>query len=205
MKNSNAKLLDVGCYVGHDLRALHFDGVPQASLHGLDLLDYADLGAELFNDAERFSIRGRFAIGDILDSSTESESSRLFDGKMDIVWCALVIHLFPWDKQVSACKRLVQYTAGPGSMILACQVGKKDIFGNFALHKVTDGKFKGTEPFGHSVETLRRLWIQAGEEAGVKLSVDTRWVEYEDYGLEPKRSKWLGQEMGVLECTVLLL
>jgi len=52
---------------------------------------------------------------------------------MDVVWCAAVIHMFPWNEQVAACKRLIHFTKGPGSMIMACQVGKQETAGELRM------------------------------------------------------------------------
>lgn len=86
------KLLDVGCYIGHDLRALYLAGVPQTSLYGLDIVDLLPMGQELFRDADRFDMTGRFIVGNVLDGGSETEAARMLDGRMDVVWCSAVLH-----------------------------------------------------------------------------------------------------------------
>ena len=93
--NPSPKVLDVGTFINHDLRALHFAGIPRKSLYGLDLVSFWDLGWDLFNDRAKFDIEAQLTLGDILDFSTTSDAARLLDGKMDVVWCSAVLHQFP--------------------------------------------------------------------------------------------------------------
>lgn len=199
----DGKVLDVGCYIGHDLRALQFAGVPQGALHGLDVLPFWEQGWELFNDREKFDLSGRVVVGDVLDFSAGSEASRLLDGRMDVVWSSAVLHQFAWDKQVVACKRLLRYTKGRGSFVFGCLAGSCKAAGDIEMERMTGGGVKrAEEPFKHDKESFERLWGVVGEEVGMGLEVEVRWTEWGDWGCEVERARFMGEDMGVLEFTV---
>lgn len=204
-KTQDAKVLDVGCYVGHDLRALGFAGVKQEALYGLDILPFWELGWELFNDKEKFDMEGRYVVGDILDSGSESEAAKLLDGKMDVVWSSAVIHQFPWDKAVLACKRMIQYTKGPGSFIFGCIVGSSQDEGPVEMEKMTKVKTDGTKPFRHNASSMKRLWMEVAEGVGLKIEVEAKVGKWEDYGCDPERCKVMGPDVGILDYSVKIL
>lgn len=202
--NPDAKAVDVGCYIAHDLRALYFAGVPQSQLYALDIIDFLDQGYELFNDRESFSLKGRNVIGDILDSDEESNAAKLLDGKMDIVWCAAILHQFSWDNQITACKRLLRYSNGPGSIILGCIAGSLTSSGLVDVSKLTGGKMvmAGDPPYRHNAESMKRLWNEVGNSLGIKLEAQAGLKTWEEFGIEQERGNTVGENMGVLEFTV---
>ncbi len=68
---SPARLLDVGCCFGQDLRKLVVDGVPSERLVGLEPESkFLDLGFELFADRELF--KGQMIAGNLFDESPNS-------------------------------------------------------------------------------------------------------------------------------------
>jgi hypothetical protein len=165
------KVLDVGTYISHDLRALHFAGIPLSSLYELDIISFADLGWELFNDRERFDIWDRLVLGDILDFATDSSAVRILDEEMDVVWCSAVLHQFTWVQSIAACKRLVRFTKGSGSLVVGYQVGGREEEGVLDIHEISKGKAEkgGVEasPFKHNAQSLESMWRCVGEELGL--------------------------------------
>lgn len=204
-----SKFLDVGSYIGHDLRALHIAGVPQSSLFGLDIVPFWDLGWELFNDTDKFGLKEgkQLIMGDILDTGTTSAAATLLDGKMSVVWVSAVLHQFNWTQGVAACKRLVRFTCGPGAIIAGAQVGSKESQGKINLHGMAGRKEleDDKQAVRHSCESMRRMWEAVGEELGTKLEVEASWKGWRDFGCEEERCKFMGADMGVLEFTVRLL
>ncbi|KAI0475726.1 hypothetical protein GGR56DRAFT_666591 [Xylariaceae sp. FL0804] len=96
-----ASLMDVGTFIGHDLRRLVFDGAPLGKLVGVDIVDFSDLSYELFRDRGRF--HSRFIQADFLSSSPE-----LWDG----------------ENQVKALETLISFTKpAPGSSVVGNQIG----------------------------------------------------------------------------------
>ncbi|KAI0973614.1 hypothetical protein F4678DRAFT_425349 [Xylaria arbuscula] len=63
-----AFFMDLGTFIGHDLRRLMYDGVPSENLIGVDIDNHFDLGYEFFRDRDRF--RGAFIQTDFLSSSS---------------------------------------------------------------------------------------------------------------------------------------
>jgi len=77
---SGAKLLDIGCYTGTDLRRLAMDGAPTANLYGSDIVNHWDLGYELFHDADKF--HAHYLESDLL---YPSKALRRLQGEIDVV------------------------------------------------------------------------------------------------------------------------
>jgi hypothetical protein len=55
----------------------------------------------------------------------ESEAADMLDGEMNIVWCSAVLHQVTWDQCVTACRPLVRFARGPGSLTVGCQVDSR--------------------------------------------------------------------------------
>lgn len=178
-----------------------FAGVQQGQLYGLDIIDFMPLGSELFRDADRFNMDGRFVVGDILDMNDESEAAHLLDGGMNVVWCSAILHQFPWDRAVEACKRLVKYSVGSRAMIIGAIVGSSGDEGSADLEGLTKGRTAGAGPFKHNAKSLDRLWKEVSHSSNLDLRVATTWKPWRDWGCDD-RCKVMGAEYGVLEWTV---
>ena len=208
--NPEPKILDVGTYISHDLRALRFAGVPMASLYGLDLVPFWDLGWELFNDKAKFDITAHLLQGDILDLSETSGAAQRLDGKMDVVWCSALLHQFPWAKQIAACKRLLRFSVGTGALIAGCQTGSKGEESTYDMQTITkgratEGRTEDTKPFKHNASSMERMWKAVGEELGLELEVSAMCGGWKQYGCEETRCQFMGDDVGVLEFTVKVL
>jgi SAM-dependent methyltransferase len=109
--------LDIGCFIGHDLRRLVFDGAPSNNLYAVDILNHWELGYEFFRDADKFS--AKFIETDILNPNEELKS---LEGKIDIISVTHVLHQWDWDGQVLAAMKLVSFSR-PGTLIVGYQAG----------------------------------------------------------------------------------
>ena len=78
-------LADIGCFIGHDLRHLVNDGAPAQNLYGFDIIDFWDLGFEMFQDRDRF--KAHFVQADIMAADSKLAE---FKGKLDIIYIAQV-------------------------------------------------------------------------------------------------------------------
>ena len=78
-------LADIGCFIGHDLRHLVNDGAPANNLYGFNIIDFWDLGFEMFQDRDWF--KAHFVQADIM--ATDSEFA-VFKGELDIIYVAQV-------------------------------------------------------------------------------------------------------------------
>ncbi|KAF7529939.1 hypothetical protein G7054_g9695 [Neopestalotiopsis clavispora] len=158
---SSNTFLDLGCCVGQVLRQLAHDGVSSSRLFGTDVEPrFMDVGYELFNDRKK--LRSMFVAGDIFaegDSPT-ADPLRLLDGKMTVVHAASFFHLFGWEDQVRAAKRVVRLMKprDKDCFIFGRQVGCED----------PSAQLDGTR-FLHNAESWQRMWDVVGVDTG------TRW------------------------------
>lgn len=162
---STDTFLDLACCVGQVLRKVAFDGVDSSRLYGTDLEQgFIDLGYELFRD--RGKLKATVVVGDVLkgdgDGRDEDERLKVLDGKITIIHSQSFFHLFSWDLQVKAAKRIIRFLKpnDPNVMIFGRQVGSSEP-GN-------DITMRGTTRFLHNAESWQRLWDEVGEQTGTK-------------------------------------
>lgn len=120
-----------------------------------------DMGYEPFFD--KVKLGARFITDDIF--SAESTLAAEFTRSFGIIHASNFFHLWCWDKQIEAAKRVVELLVPqPGSMIIGSQVGSKRArLMEFPVLKVS--------LFMQSLETFRRLWEVVGMETGVEFEV----------------------------------
>lgn len=87
---SGETLMDVGCFLGHDLPRLVYDGAPSDKIYAVDIVSHWDVGYNLFRDRDRFS--AQFIEADIVSGS---EALAPLRGQVDIITITQVIH--QWD------------------------------------------------------------------------------------------------------------
>lgn len=181
--------LDIGCCVGQDIRKLVSDGAPSENMYGSDLQkDFTEIGYELFKD--RDTLKTTFVTADILNPDSDLKQ---LDGTIDIVHAASFFHLFDWDDQVRAAKRLVKVMkAKPGVMVDGRQIGNSNA-------GVVPGTLHPTKPrFRHDADSFARMWKEVGEQTGTKWEVDAR-LDDEDlaatydpkFDVIPDGTRWL--------------
>lgn len=189
---SGGKLLDVGCYLGHDLRRLALDGAPQSCLYGNDIVNHWDLGYEFFNDKDRFA--ATYIESDLL---YPNEQLSKLHGQIDIVFIVHVLHQWDWDTQVLACKELVRFSK-VGSLVVGYQGGTVDIDA-----RTLSNKEKGQAEFSlHDAETFRRMWDVVGEQTGTKWNTDAQMVPWSELKGLKKEVDYLGDDFGLLRFKV---
>ncbi|RDL40145.1 Uncharacterized protein BP5553_00124 [Venustampulla echinocandica] len=156
-----ASLLDLGCCFAQDLRKLVHDGAPATNLWGAELeQEFINLGYELFLDKETFG--GHFMQADVFDM--EGPLKQL-DGKLDMVQVGLFLHLFSWEGQVTACKRIVGLMKPKtGTLIIGQQIGVLE------AKEVTVAGGKRVM-FKHNVESFEKMWKEVGEKTGTEWQV----------------------------------
>lgn len=95
----SAKVLDLGCCVAQDARALVMDGTPAENVVASDLLQhFIDLGFELFADKEgQGRIAGmKFQTADVFNQSDVNKLKEFAaaEGGYDVIYVGSFIHLF---------------------------------------------------------------------------------------------------------------
>lgn len=189
---SGSKLLDIGCYMGTDLRQLVRDGAPQENLIGNDIVNHWDLGYELFNDRDRFHVR--YIESDLLHSN---EGLSALHGGIDIVNIVHVLHQWDWDTQLLACKELVRFS-GPGSMVMGYQGATSDI-----ATRTRWNAENGQPDFTlHDAQTFERMWDVVGEETGTQWQTEAAIAPRKELTYRDEEVSYLGSDFAMLRFLV---
>ncbi|KAF2851674.1 hypothetical protein T440DRAFT_422227 [Plenodomus tracheiphilus IPT5] len=156
------QLLDLGCCMGQDIRKLVFDGAPSENIHASDIkADFWAFGYEMFLD--KSTLQTPFIEADIFDANSELKQ---LDGKINIIHANSFFHLFDWDDQFKAAKRVVQLLKPvSGSMIIGRQGGKPEAE---SLAHVQ----KGQTAFWHNPESWAEMWEEVGKQTGTEWKVE---------------------------------
>jgi hypothetical protein len=204
-------LVDIGCFIGHDLRHLVHDGAPSENLHGIDIADFWDLGFEMYNDRGHFN--AKFTKADFLSSDAAMAEFRdkcdiisIFQVRVDMTFLESeaakltsstpykVLHQWNWNGQVEACKTLVGFSK-PDSLVVGNQIGN------------TTGQEVSLESlpialWRHDVESFARLWKEVG------LATHTVWEcsswirTFEEMDWKSEDAGWMEEGVRVLEFVV---
>jgi SAM-dependent methyltransferase len=185
---ASGKFLDIGCYMGQDLRRLAHDGVPEANLIGADIVNHWDLGYEFFNDKDRF--HAQYIESDLLHPNEARQ--RLF-GQIDVVSLIHVLHQRDWDTQILACKEIVRFSK-PGSVVIGYQGGTNDI-AKRTKWNLENGQKEFTL---HDPETLRNMWEIVSEDMGMKWSTQAEIVPWNELATRMEDVTYLGEDFALL-------
>ncbi|MCJ1404073.1 hypothetical protein MMC11_007298 [Xylographa trunciseda] len=183
-------LVDVGCFIGHDLRRLAYDGAPSKNLYGVDIVSHWDIGYEMFHDQDHFD--AHFILSDILSASDPALLA--LKGRVDIISITQVLHQWGWDGQLKAAKALATFTK-PGSMIVGNQIG------NPRAHESTL-KSIGVPVWRHSPESFEKLWDQVGAETGTKWETQTWMRSFEEMSWDTKDGAWMEDGVMIIQFAV---
>ena len=177
LARSNATILDMGCCFGQDLRLLAADQVPTQRMYATDIQrELWELGFEMFRDREK--MHATFIQADVFDPC--SNLARL-DGQVDIILACQFLHLFNWEGQMTAMKRIARLSR-PDCLVVGYQRGQV-----LAQECV--------RPWGtmylHNVETFKDIWEQLGKETGIRWTVNASLVDLKDWGMEAEDATWM--------------
>ncbi|KAI0127399.1 hypothetical protein BJ170DRAFT_683243 [Xylariales sp. AK1849] len=155
---STDTFLDMACCIGQVLRQLALDGVDPSRLYGADLEQgFIDAGYEMFRDEDK--LKATFIVGDVLKEGGD-ERLNVLDGRINILHTASFFHLFTWDDQVKAAKRIIRFLKpeDPKAVIFGRQVGNED--------PGTQKGPRGQTRYLHNGESWQRLWDEVGAQTG---------------------------------------
>ena len=140
--------------------------------------DLWELGFELFSDWER--MHAQFIQADICASESQLDS---LDGTVDIIFACQLLHLWDWEKQFAAMKRMVRLSK-VGTVVVGYQRGREE---QMSLLK----------PWGnmyiHNLHTFGDIWHKLGEATETRWVVDAKLTEPEAWGMEPEDKAWMDQ------------
>jgi len=161
--------LDLGCFVGTDLRKLVLDGYPAANVSGCDLRKtFFDIGFKLYEDEKTCSIT--FLTGDIFDLDVApsqpppgmalSDARDLSDlkGTLSHIYAGALFHLYDEDTQYALALRLISLLKeGPGAIVFGRHQGKEEA-------GIIDENM-GRVRYGHNATTWEKMWKKAFAES----------------------------------------
>lgn len=182
-KQPQSIILDLGCGFGHHLRLLAAHDVSTDNMWALDIdSEFWDLGFELFRDSGR--MKAKFLQGNFLTMDQQESSLGVLQGKVDLVIACQFLHLFSWEKQILATKKIV-HLSKPGTMVVGYQQGRKQAR-------------EYTRPWGmmfyHNLDSLIKLWKQVQHETNTTWSVKVTEVDLTDWGMMKEDFDWMPED-----------
>lgn len=188
---AGGSFLDIGCFIGQDLRRLVADGAPSDHLYAVDVVNHWDVGYDMYRDRDRFS--AHFIEADILYPNAELEALR---GRVDVISITHVLHQWDWGGQVKAVEQLVGLSSGRGALVVGFQVGSVGV-----RERNASGLAK-SDAYWHDPGSFQRMWDEVGREMGTEWRCEARLLRWEEVGWDPKDTEYLGNEARVLEFVV---
>jgi SAM-dependent methyltransferase len=184
-------LMDVGCFMGDDLRRLAYDGAPSDKMYGVDIVSHWDVGFAMYRDKERF--KAQFIEADIMKPEANAQLAGL-EGKIDIISISAVLHQWPWDTQVECVKQLVKFSK-LGTIVMGHQMG--NVNAGELLFAV-----QGVKQWRQNPESFKRLWDEAGEATGTVWKTEAREIDFADIGWDPEAQKQLGDGSKIIDWAI---
>ena len=176
---NGALILDLGCCFGQDLRLLAADGVPMDRMIASDLeADLWELGFELFRDQER--MHAQFIQADACASKSQLDS---LGGKIGIILACQFLHIWDWEKQFAAMKRIVRLSK-VGTVVIGYQRGREE---RMSVLKPWANQFI------HDLDSFQDIWCKLGEATETSWLVEAKLTEMEAWGMEPEDKVWMDQ------------
>lgn len=168
-------LLDVGTFVGTEIRKLISEGAPSDKLYGTD--PHCGLwkeGYELWMDKD--TLKATFVESCIFEPSADLQ--HLY-GRIDMVFAGSFFHLFHLDEQVQIAKRIVQLLRPQkGSMVIGRQLGNL-VAGEKQIKTDPAG---GESMYRHNAESWREMWKQVEEETETEWEVEAEMMKNDKAG-----------------------
>lgn len=185
--SNGARLIDIGCFLGSDLRRLAFDGAPTENLYGVDIVSHWDVGFALYRDQDKF--KAHFTEADMLsindnDDGGEATPLQALRATADIVSISAVLHQWDWDNQVMAAKKVALFTKGPGALIVGYQIGNVEA-------KQIWNKGLQSHHWRHTPESFAKLWDQVGAETSTAWKTEGELLSFEEMGWDPEDNRWM--------------
>ena len=164
MREREAKLLDVGCGLGQDVRKLIYDGAPAANVYGCDSTSgLVEAGYRLFQD--RSFLSNPILVADIFADGPPTLAGP--PGAIDVAFAGSFFHLFDWSKQMVVAEKMVKHLcARRGSLVFGHHLG------HLRAGIYPYGLDSSSTIFKHDVQSFQRLWQQVGEATGSTWKVE---------------------------------
>lgn len=139
-----------------------------------------ELGYELFQDKEK--MRAKFIQGDFLQM--DDGALKGIKKKVDVVIAAQFLHLFSWEGQVMAIKKIVGLSK-PGTVLVGYQQGRQRAR-------------KYRRPWGmmfyHNLGSYKRLWEIVQRQTSTRWAINVKQVELREWGMEDEDLTWMPED-----------
>lgn len=188
---AGGSFLDIGCFIGQDLRRLVADGAPSDRLYAVDVVSHWDVGYDMYRDRDRF--RAHFIEADVLYPNAELGALM---GTVDVVSITHVLHQWDWAQQVKAVEQVVRLSSGKGAVVVGFQVG------SVGVRERKASELAKSDAYWHDRGSFQRLWDEVGRETGTEWKCEARLLGWEEVGWDPKDTEYLGNEARVIEFVV---
>ncbi|CAD6578634.1 MAG: hypothetical protein ASARMPRED_008788 [Alectoria sarmentosa] len=189
---SDATFIDIGCFIGHDLRQLVIDGAPSSNLYAVDIVSHWDIGYDMFRDRDTFS--ATFMEADILHPN---EALLALKGRIDVINITHVLHQWDWAGQIAVARNLVSLSRGTGALVVGFQVGSA---GPNRIGPHSEENSLGTkEVFWHSPDTFAKMWEEVGRATGTRWEVQAALWTWEETGWKAGELRYMGDCARILQ------
>lgn len=193
---SGSILLDIGTFLGTDLRRLVFDGAPSDKIYAVDIVSHWDVGFDLFCDRDKF--KAKFVEADLMTLPDGNEELKNLKGRVDVINISAVFHQWDWDTQIEAAKKVVAFSKPPGNdlnsgtLVVGYQIGH--LQGDATVNPYTKVK-----QYRHDPTTFAKMWDLVGEQTGTKWETKAWLRAWEYLNWDPEDQKWLDKDDRVLD------
>lgn len=187
------KFLDIGCFIGYDMRQLTYDGAPSDKMYGLDIVSHWGVGYELFRDKSTFE--AQFTEGDILNADQNDALADLREA-VDVVEFSAVMHQWDWGTQLAALKQVIKFSKVE-TLVIGYQIGNQD--GQEVERSMGTMKLR---TFKQSPVTFKKLWDEAAQATDTKWEVSAYLRSWKSVGWDESDMKWLAPTDTVLDFVV---
>ena len=188
---AGSTFLDIGCFLGQDLRRLVADGAPPDNLYAMDIVSHWDVGYDLFRDRDRFS--AHFLEADVLFPNSTLTALR---GKVDILYITHVLHQWDWETQVKCLVQLVGLSSGPGAIVVGFQVG------SVGERNILPSGLAKSDAYWHNPRSFAEIWDRVSRETGTRWESKASLMTWEEVGWDPKDIEYLGSDARVIQFVV---
>lgn len=155
------------------------DGVSTDRMYALDhSMELWELGYKLFLDRDKMEAT-------FVHASIFGDADRLQpiaqDSPFDVIIACQFLHLFSFEEQLSALRRIVAWTR-PGSVIMGYQRGQP---------VAREYEKPWGRMFFHNLESFGGMWTLVESDTGTKWAIEKDLVDLEAWGLEKEDTEWM--------------